>query len=225
MNPMSGGPTVRIFIQARMSSKRLPGKVLAPFAGRPMIAWVVERVAAVLPKEFITVLTSTEESDDPLALYLDHLGISYLRGPLGEVFSRFQLGLERYPCDWFIRISGDSPLYDSSLIERALAYKDRQDIDLVTNIYPRTFARGHSIEMLKASTFAAIDPARLTAEEQEHVTKYYYNHAGEFNIVNIESGLAEPPTEHLAVDTLEDFYRLERLALSVKDNHNRDTER
>ena len=203
-------PMIRAFIQARMRSTRFPGKVLAPLNGRPIIAHVISQVAQVIPSDRITVATSTEQSDDPLACYVRDIGIAVYRGPLENVFARFQFCLKEYPCTWFFRICADSPLLDGAVLQTMLAYSDRPDVDLVTNVYPRTFPKGQSVEMLNSATFAAIDQNRLTREKQEHVTKVYYNHSTEFRIINIESSDLGLANASLAVDTLEDLYRLEK---------------
>ena len=201
--------TVRAFIQARMSSKRFPGKVLAPLKGQPLIAHVIAQVARVIPAERITVATSTKSSDDPLACYVREVGISVYRGPLDDVFKRFQLCLKEYPCSWFFRLCADSPLLDGTLLQGMLTYCHRSDIDLVTNVYPRTFPKGRSVEMLYSATFAALDVDPLSAEETEHMTKVYYDHPERFRIINIESTNATLAKLHLTVDTVEDLFRLE----------------
>lgn len=201
---------VRAFIQARMSSSRFPGKMLAPFNGRPIIANVISQVAQVIPKDLITVATSTEESDDPLVYYVTGIGISVYRGPLHDVFERFQGCLRKFPCEWFFRVCGDSPLLDVESLKTLLRYASRRDIDLVTNVQVRTFPIGHSAEMLNSSTFAGIDLGRLSPKEKEHVTKVFYNNPEEFRIVNIESDDPGMARISYAVDTLEDLIRLER---------------
>src|SRR5712675_887192 len=100
-------PKIRAFIQARMSSARFPGKVLAPLDGEPIIAQVIKRVSQAVGRDRITVATSDDRSDDPLACYVDQLGISVYRGSLNDVFSRFRSCLEAYPCTWFFRVCAD----------------------------------------------------------------------------------------------------------------------
>lgn len=204
---------IRAFIQARMSSTRFPGKVLAPLKGRPVIVHVVERVAQAMPLQCITVVTSIERSDDPLASYVSQLGVSVHRGPLQNVMKRFQLCLKAHPCAWFFRICADSPLLDETLFQKMLVYRDRTDVDLVTNIYPRTFPRGCSLELLSARTYASIDANRLSPEEQEHVTKVYYNHPADFRIINIASHDPLLAEQDFAVDTPDDLPKLEQRLL------------
>ena len=200
---------VRVFIQARMSSKRFPGKVLAPFNGIPLLACVIERVNRVIPSSRIVVLTSTHQSDDPLVCYVQNVGVSVCRGALENVFGRFQSCLREYPCSWFFRICADSPLLDNVVLQTMLNYSDRSDVDLITNVFPRTFPKGQSVEMLNTDTFAGIDLQGLTSEQQEHITKVYYEKSDEFKIVNVESSDKGLANINFSVDTVEDLYRLQ----------------
>ena len=203
---------VRLFIQARMSSTRFPGKMLAPFKGRPIIEHVVSRVARALPLSAVTVATSEALSDDPLALYVRKLGVSVFRGPLDDVFRRFQLCLQEHPADWVFRVNGDSPLFDAELVYKMQAYSDTTNLDLVTNVFPRTFPKGRSLEMINASTFLGLNPEELTARQQEHVTPVFYDNPNRFHILNIESADPSQAAVNLCVDTVEDLRRLESVA-------------
>ncbi|MBI4662339.1 MAG: NTP transferase domain-containing protein [Verrucomicrobia bacterium] len=200
----------RVFIQARISSARFPAKVLAPLRGKPIISHVVRRALQAVPRERLVVTTSTEATDDPLAAYVRELGVAVFRGPLENVFVRFQMCLERFPCDWFFRVCADSPLLDATLMTRMMDER-RNGVDLVTNVQQRTFPRGQSLELLNSQTFAGIDPGELSAEEQEHVTKVYYTHPERFHIVNLVSAQPELAHQSLAVDTIDDLRRIEQL--------------
>lgn len=204
---------VRVFIQARMSSQRFPGKVLAPFKGKPLIAQVIGQVTQAIPVDDVVVATSAEPSDDPLSAYLRARGIAVFRGPLANVFRRFQLCVEEYPCTWFFRICADSPLLHGGLLRALMAYRPRLDLDLITNVFPRTFPKGQSVEMIRAETFKAIQADRLTADEQEHVTKYYYNNPDRFRILNVESGNVELGKMSFTLDTIDDLRRLEEMSV------------
>jgi spore coat polysaccharide biosynthesis protein SpsF len=207
---------IRAFVQARMASSRLPGKVLAPLAGKPMIRHVIERVAQVVPKEQIVVVTSDEASDDPLSSYIQALGGTVFRGPQEDVFTRFRLCLKVHACTWFFRVSGDSPLFDARIVAAMFPYAGMKSVDLVTNVQKRTFPHGHSVEMVRASRFVTLDGSLLTADEREHVTLYYYAHPGEFKILNLENANSIYGAQRLVVDTLEDFRRIEHYLLSGK---------
>src|SRR5437588_12520260 len=124
---------LRIFVQARMSSKRFPGKVLTLLAGRPMIAHVLERCGQAFGADKVVLATSVDPSDDRLAAYAEGHGHALFRGELDNVAGRFQQCLAAYPCDWFVRISGDSPLIDPQLLAR-LAQRRRPPYDPVTAV-------------------------------------------------------------------------------------------
>jgi spore coat polysaccharide biosynthesis protein SpsF len=205
--------TIRAFVQARMSSRRFPGKVLAPLGGEPIISRIVSTIAEIIPLDQITVATSLEKSDDPLAEYVGELGVSVHRGSLENVFERFRTCLDKYPCDWFFRICADSPLLDNQMFGRLSEHVDAGP-DLISNVMIRTFPKGRSLELVNARTFAGIDAARLTYEEKEHLTKFFYNHPTEFRIINIDSGKPELAELSYAVDTVDDLHRLERALLS-----------
>ncbi|HEY2990934.1 MAG TPA: NTP transferase domain-containing protein [Candidatus Binatia bacterium] len=202
---------VRVFVQARMGSKRFPGKVLAPFQGKPIIGHVIAAAARALPYDRIVVATSGEPADDPLACYVRKLGVAVYRGALDNVVARLQACLQDHPCDWFFRLCADSPLLDSGLIEALARYSDRRDVDLVTNVFPRTFPKGQSVEMVKAETFAAIDAHRLTEQQKEHATQIYYYHPERFKIVNVVSSEPKLAEATYVVETVEDLKRLEHL--------------
>lgn len=208
MTPNESASGVSAFVQARMSSERFPGKVLAPCAGRPIVARVADAVARVVPRERVVLATSTAQTDDPLAAYASAIGLRVFRGDRLDVFERFQQCLRTHPCEWFFRVCADSPLLDTSVMERAL--KSAQgDIDLITNVAPRTFPRGQSVELLRSDTFAAIGGDTLDAASREHLTRVYYTNPDRFRILNLESDDPEATVRHLAVDTIDDLRRIE----------------
>lgn len=202
---------IRAFVQARMSSRRFPGKVLAPLGRQPILKRLLDKIVPVVPLSQVVVLTSGEAADDPLASYTQSLGVTVYRGELDNVAGRFLSCLREHPCDWFIRLCADSPLLDSTVLKTIASYQERLDLDVVTNVYPRTFPRGHSVEMVKAESFATLAVQTLSAEEQEHVTAVFYQHPQRFRILNVTSGDPRQARLSYAVDTLEDLRRLEAI--------------
>jgi len=205
---------VLVFIQARMSSSRFPGKVLAPVNGSPMISRVIEGAARACDRHAVVVATSDELSDDPLVVYVQSLGIQVFRGPLDDVFNRFRLCLQDNPCDWFFRISADSPLLNSGIMKAMLPLVD-SSLDLITNVHKRTFPHGQSVELLNAETFRRINEEALTKDQREHVTRYYYEHAEKFRILNIETTDSSYSKLDFVVDTVDDLRRVEELEARI----------
>lgn len=200
---------IRVFIQARMSSQRFPGKVLAPLGGRPILKHLLEQVARVFPLNHVTVVTSVEPSDDPLACYVRNLGVAVYRGELENVAARFQGCLREYPCDWFVRLCADSPLLNPVVLKAVATHPHCLDFDIVTNVYPRTFPKGHSVEMVRAEVFADLNVLTFTADEREHVTAVFYHYPQRFRILNLTSDDPRQADLSLVVDTVDDLRCLE----------------
>jgi spore coat polysaccharide biosynthesis protein SpsF len=211
---MTGGTTaIRIFVQARMSSRRFPGKVLATLAGRPMIDHVLERCGRAFGLERVVLATSIESSDDALADHAATLGVSVFRGEIDNVLGRFQRCLAAHPCEWFVRISADSPLIDPRLVA-CVAERRVPGLDLVTNVQPRTFPAGQSVEVVNSGSFARLDAAALTEEEREHVTLVFYRHPERFRMRNVASRDPRLASQHFAVDTREELRMVEAMLAS-----------
>ena len=201
----------RVMVQARMSSSRFPGKMLAPLSGQPLIAHVLSRICEVVRKEQVLLITSEDATDDPLANYVDStLGVTVFRGALDDVVGRFQAGLRAFPCDWFVRICGDSPAIDPGLLGWMLE-RVSDDLDLLTNVAARTFPSGESIEIVRARTFLEWSSEELNPEEREHVTLHFYRHPERYRIRNVSAIDPSISGRRLVVDTLDDLRSLERI--------------
>ena len=199
------------FVQARMSSRRFPGKVLAPFRGRPLIAHVVDAVRHALPAVPLVVVTSTDSTDDPLVAYLASVEVPTFRGPLDDVLGRFRAALDPYPATWIVRVCADSPLLSSRVLELATGAALGTDYDLVTTTLRRTFPKGQNAEVIRADALRAIEGRELDAEDREHVTRFFHRNPLRFRILNVESGRPELADLDHCVDTVDDLRRLESL--------------
>lgn len=205
---------IRVVVQARMSSRRFPGKVLAPFRGRPVFAHVRDAVRQALPDAPLLLATSDEPSDDPLALYARDLGVEVYRGALSDVLGRFQAVARLFPSQWILRLCSDSPLLDPVILQKVAETDRASGFDLVTTLHPRTFPKGRNAELIRTSALQGLPPAELSAEDREHVTPYFYRHAAKFRILSLVSGRPELAEVGLAIDSVEDLQRLENLSES-----------
>ncbi len=193
-----------------MSSARLPGKMLAPFRGRPMVDHVMAAAANAIKGDASAVLlTSTSATDDPLAAHAQARGWACFRGDLDNVLLRFAEALGPYPCDWVVRVCGDSPTILPSLIEQCVDIALEDNFDIVTNVRPRTFPKGQSIEIIRSSLLAAVDMKHTSAEQREHVFPWFYENIGPERIHNVPCLGDFPIKDDCVVDTLEDLRRLD----------------
>ena len=193
-----------VIIQARLSSSRLPGKVLMELGGRPMLAWTVERVRAAQLVSKVVVATSTQKNDDTIAVFCAAQGISCHRGPLDNVAERYAVAVRAEKADAFLRITGDAPLIDPAVIDAAIRLYQAGEWDLVSNVLTRSFPIGQSVEVLRSETFLKICCEMQDPEDREHVTRFLHRHRERFRWVNFASG-ADTAAIQLSVDTAEDF--------------------
>ena len=173
-------------IQARLSSSRLPDKVLMDIEGRPMLARVVERVSASRLIEGVVVATSSDDSDDKLAAHCRSNGIRYHRGPLDDVLTRFVQAGRREGADVIVRITADCPLIDPALIDAVVTIRDAHRADYASNVVSRRYPRGLDVEVFTAEALARADREGLEPHHREHVTPYLYEQPGRFQVVGLD---------------------------------------
>ncbi len=161
-----------------MSSTRLPGKVMADLMGAPMIARQIERVARSTRIDRIVLATSTDPGDDPLAECVGALGVGVHRGSLDDVLDRFVGVLDAFgPADHVVRLTGDCPLADPSVIDRTIALHLERGTDYAANTPAhRTFPKGLDVEVVRAQCLIRAGREAQEPYEREHVTPYFYRH-------------------------------------------------
>ncbi len=159
-------------LQARMSSSRLPGKVLMPLAGAPLIVRQIERVARARQIDRLVVATSTEPSDDPLEKAVRREGIAVFRGSLDDVQARFIGALDAFgPAEHVVRLTADCPLADPAVIDATIETVVAAGADYGSNTPPhRSFPKGLDVEVMRADVLRRAAAEATTPEEHEHVT-------------------------------------------------------
>jgi spore coat polysaccharide biosynthesis protein SpsF len=200
---------IGIIVQARMSSQRLPDKVLTKVNGKPLLQYLLERLNNCSSIDQVIVATSNEKSDDSIALFCEEYGAKYFRGPLENVAKRFMMVIEEYNLDAFVRICGDSPILDQQLIDRGVKLFN-SGFDLVTNVWPRSYPLGQSVEIVRSDTFKEIFKKMSKISDFEHVTKYFYDHSDKFKIKNFSNDI-NLSDYSLVVDTPHDLKHIEKI--------------
>lgn len=204
------------FVQARMSSKRFPGKILYPLAGKTMLLYLIESLQRAKHLEGYAVLTSTDVTDNPVEAFCGTHGISYFRGSLKNVAERFRGAIGHFQPEAFIRISGDSPFIDHRLIDE-MVFRFREDkYDLVTNVLERTFPKGQSVEIIRSACFLEALTRFETEEDREHVTPFFYRHRDQFRILNFTAPGGNFSSENFCVDDMHGLVRSERIIKNLR---------
>ena len=176
-------------LQARMSSTRLPGKVLAPILGKPMILRQIERINICENIDELIVATSTDSSDDELVEQLRGEGVPFFRGPLNDVLSRFVLTAEMHQPQFIVRLTADCPLTDPKVIDAVIEKANETKADYTSNCFPRTFPRGLDVEVIMWNSLIEINAMNLTQFEREHVAVRLFSDAQTYVIANFEGSL------------------------------------
>jgi spore coat polysaccharide biosynthesis protein SpsF len=171
-------PRVIAIIQGRMSSSRLPGKILAEIAGQPMLQRVFTRTSRAATVTETIFATTTDSSDDPVAEYCDFSGIPFTRGSLYDVLDRYYQTARQAKADFVVRVTADCPVIDPALIDEVVNTLLEDEYDFVCNRLPppwqRTFPIGLDVE---ACTWKALENAWHEATEpqhREHAMPYLY---------------------------------------------------
>jgi spore coat polysaccharide biosynthesis protein SpsF len=199
---------VPIILQARMGSRRLPGKVVADVAGRPMLEWCLRRLIAsgVGP---VVLATTTDAADDPLVDLAGRLGVRSVRGPEDDVLQRFALAADYLDGRFFVRATADNPAVDIDAPRRVVDAIAAAGAD---HVVERGLPVGGAVEAVRtAALYQALAQAR-DSYEREHVTPYLYRNPGRFLALTPE---APPPVRRpdlrLTVDTPDDLSFVRRV--------------
>lgn len=170
-------------LQARMSSKRLPGKVLKIIGEQILLECVISRLSLSKKISKIVIATSNKKSDKKIINFCKSKNLDFKVGSLNDVASRFIGVIKKSKSKYFIRISADSPLIDPFLIDKMINQSKKSDFDIFTNVFPRTFPKGQSIEIISSKTFLS-NYKYFKKIDKEHITRYFYKHYKNFKIIN-----------------------------------------
>ncbi len=197
-----------IVVQARMNSTRLPGKVLLPLAGRPLLQRQLERVLAARADFELCVATTTEVADEPIVQLCKKLGFRCFRGHPTDLLDRHVKAGREASAEVVVKIPSDCPLIDPGVIERVLdAQYAAPEAHLVTNLFPPSWPDGNDVEAVSMDALEAAYAEATDADEREHTTPFIWRRPSRFEIHNVrwETGLDLSRTLRLTIDYPDDY--------------------
>jgi len=201
-----------ITIEARMLSTRLPGKVLRPILGRPMLELMIERLGRVKKAEAIVVATTLDPSCDPIEALARQLSVGCFRGSEDDVLDRVLQAARAAEADLIVETTGDCPLIDPEVIDRVIEGFLAGGVDYVGNIHPATWPRGMDVQVFPRAVLQRVAELTKDPADREHVSLYIYEHPETFRLRNVESGLSADVADwRLTVDTREDYELVTRI--------------
>lgn len=198
-----------IVVQARMGSSRLPGKVLLPIMGKPLLLLMLERVKAAVMADRVVVATTTETEDDPIVGLCLEEEIDCFRGHPTDLLDRHYKAGRYFGADILVKIPSDCPLIDPDIINRVLCHfvHHRSEYDFVSNLHPATYPDGNDVELMPMNILERAWREALKPYEREHTTPYIWDNPHLFRIGNVEweSGLDYSMSHRWTIDYLEDY--------------------
>lgn len=196
---------VNVSIEARMTSTRLPGKVLMQVQGTPLLQVMIERVKRAKSIDNIIIATTTNDTDDLICELAEKLGVLYYRGGEHDVLQRVLEAHKHYGSEVVVELTGDCPFIDPLLIDMCVDYFLSHDYQYVTNGIQRTYPDGFGVQVYSVETLELADSKTTDMRLREHVTPYMYQ-SGEMTMQVLKA----PPEYHwpelsITLDTMEDY--------------------
>lgn len=197
-------------VQARMGSTRLPGKVLADLAGRPMLARVLERLQRARTVDLVGVATSTEPVDDAVVRLCRELEVPVFRGSEEDVLDRYAEAARHFEADVVVRITADCPLVDPAVVDRVVERLHATGSDYASNTLDRTYPQGLDVEAFRRGALEIAAREAREPWERSHVTPFLYRHPERFSLVSVTQE-DDASAQRWTVDTPEDLALVQAL--------------
>jgi spore coat polysaccharide biosynthesis protein SpsF len=199
-------------IEARMNSSRLPGKVLKPILGKPMLEILIERIRQARRIDQIVVATTDSVSDDQIEALTQSLKVGCFRGSENDVLDRVLQASRRYSADIIVEITGDCPLIEAEKIDQMLGSYQHMKYDFMMNRFDRSYPPGLGLRIFWKETLEKV--SRLTQDpvDREHVTLYVWEHPELFSIYQFQNNLDQKYWNiRLTLDNQEDLVFIEAI--------------
>ncbi len=199
---------------ARMSSRRLPGKVLMPVMGRAMLEFQLERLKRAKSPDMIIFATSTDSNDDAIEALATRLGVDCHRGALDDVLDRLTEAGRAQGAEHIIRVGGDCPLMDWRIIDQVVALHIEDGNDFTSNIYPPTFPDGMDVEVYSMDFMERLWAETSLPSERELISPNIAAKSGRYRIGNLARS---PDLSHLrlTVDEAEDMEVVRKICAAL----------
>lgn len=199
-------------IEARMTSSRLPGKVLMPALGEPMLMHLVRRLRAVPSIDAIVIATTVNATDDPIAAFAQANGVEVYRGSEHDVLARVIGAAESANAEVVVEITGDCPVIDPDLVEQTIRMFFNHRADYVANSLVRSYPDGMDTQVMWLEALKSAAARTTDKLDREHVSRYIWRNPEIYRLVN----LVAPPSLHwpelgLTLDEQSDYELLKKL--------------
>lgn len=207
-------------VQARMSSSRLPGKVLKKVLNRPLLSFQLERIAQSKMVDAIVLATTVNPIDDAIESVAKAQEVKVFRGSEKDVLSRFNGAAEELDAQLIVRITGDCPLIDPDIIDEVVKRFGEQWIDcqFATNAIPRSYPAGMEVECFTRQALRIAAAEATDPYDREHVTSFFYRNPDRFKPLSVVSEVNRSQ-ERWTLDELQDFLLIKKVIEGLSKTH------
>ncbi|RYF42669.1 MAG: hypothetical protein EOO25_05925 [Comamonadaceae bacterium] len=197
-----------------MTSTRLPGKVLMPVAGRPMLSWQLERMRRARRLERVVIATTRNATDDPIVAWCAQEGCEVTRGSETDVLSRYAEAARQFDAATVVRLTSDCPLIDPALIDEAIQRFADAGCDYLSNMLAPSYPYGLAVEVMDAAALFQAQDEATDPQEREHVTPFLYWRPERFRLASMAT-TPDHSGHRWTVDTPQDFELVSRILTAL----------
>lgn len=206
-------------IEARMTSTRLPGKVLFEIGGKPALEFMIDRIKQSRLVDDIVVATTVNNSDQPIIGLCNKIACKYFRGSEEDVLLRVLDAAKSVNADIIVELTGDCPFIDPEIIDKVIELYFSGDYDYASNVVERSFPDGFDTQVFSVQSLEKV--SRLTDDpiDRVHVSCYFYNHPQKFKLANLIADQDSTwPDLRLTIDEPADYQLLKLIDEKLQDS-------
>ncbi len=201
-----GKPKIVATVECRMTSSRLPGKVMMESLGKPMLEILVERLRAVKQIDAIVLATTTNAQDDCIVELAKKLKVHSYRGSEEDVLRRVLGAADSVNAQLIVEITGDCPLLDPEIVSQTIDLYFDNPCDYAANCLKQTFPLGMETQVFSTELLRLADKDGLTPEDREHVSWYFIRNPKLFSLLQLPAPpAANFPEVRLTLDEIDDY--------------------
>lgn len=199
------------FIAARMGSERMPGKVLSNLAGIPSLVHIFNILRRCRLVDDFAVLTTGLKEDDIIEQVCSEYNVKVFRSSVHDVLERFRVASMFLKPQRIVRVTGDDPLMDPSIIDKVIEEHCKGNYDYTSNMIERTYPRGMDTEVIEYEALEKTWEATADKDDREHVTLFIRRNPGLFRMHNVKDGNNDNSDLRFCIDTKEDYEFVSRI--------------
>ena len=204
---------IAAIIFVRMGSKRLYGKTLKKIGNKTTLEIIIERIKRASKGIKIIIATSNSYADNKIYLYCKKKKFLCFRGSLDDVFKRTIDCCKKYKLDYFVRVCGDRPFFNYTLLKQMLKFHriTKNKYDILTNVFPSSYPIGLTCELISSKIFSENLRRKINKKEKEHIINYFYRKNKDYKIKNFRSKVTWKPNIKLSLDNYSDFLKIDKI--------------